>query len=251
MTGAPSPVRWAIDLSVLLNTVLGLDRFPVDVPTVAKEYSLKRYPEDPISLVVGDRLPGFDGALHRAPSGKKGWRYRVSLIAAVLRWLEYTNRRAVLVVSREGFILWARSSEPALKSGAFFRTSAGPIEIPAGSLESAAARKGQPVRFHRTKSRWPEQHGDGGCLAANGRVDITVHGFRRTFRDWAAESTAFPTHVVEMALAHTVGNKVEAAYRRSDLLAKRQRLAADWAKFCARQGAGKTGPTVIPIRSKT
>jgi integrase len=78
-------------------------------------------------------------------------------------------------------------------------------------------------------------------------VEITVHGFRSTFRDWAAESTAFPNHVVEMALAHTVGNKVEAAYRRGDLLAKRQRLAADWAKFCAREGS-KTEPTVIPIR---
>jgi hypothetical protein len=61
-------------------------------------------------------------------------RYRVSLIAAVLRWLEYTTRRAVLVVSRDGFILWARSSSAALKTGAFFRTSRGPIEIPAQSL---------------------------------------------------------------------------------------------------------------------
>src|SRR3546814_3027347 len=61
-------------------------------------------------------------------------RYRVSLIAAVLRWLSYTQKRAVLVVSRDGFILWARSSTPALKTGAFFRTSAGPIEIPSASL---------------------------------------------------------------------------------------------------------------------
>jgi integrase len=82
------------------------------------------------------------------------------------------------------------------------------------------------------------------------RLDITVHGFRSIFRDWAAESTAFPDHVVEMALAHTVGNKVEAAYRRGDLLAKRQRLAAEWAKFCARECIGNTGSTVIPVRSK-
>ena len=61
-------------------------------------------------------------------------RYRVSLIAAALRWLSYTEKRAVLVVSRDGFILWARSSEAALQTGAFFRTSAGPIEIPAASL---------------------------------------------------------------------------------------------------------------------
>lgn len=61
-------------------------------------------------------------------------RYRVSLIAALLRWLEYTMRRAVLVVSRDGFILWTRSSSAALKTGAFFRTSRGPIEIPTQSL---------------------------------------------------------------------------------------------------------------------
>ena len=73
MTASPSPVRWAIDLSVLLNTVLGTDRFPVDVPTVAKEYSAQRYPDDPISLVIGRDLPTFDGALYRAPAGKKGW----------------------------------------------------------------------------------------------------------------------------------------------------------------------------------
>jgi hypothetical protein len=61
-------------------------------------------------------------------------RYKVSLIAAALRWLGYTEKRAVLVVSRDGFILWARSSIPALRTGAYFRTSAGPIEIPAASL---------------------------------------------------------------------------------------------------------------------
>lgn len=51
----------------------------------------------------------------------------MSLIAAVLRWLSYTEKLAVLVVSRDGFILWARSTTAALKTGAFFRTSAGPI----------------------------------------------------------------------------------------------------------------------------
>jgi hypothetical protein len=61
-------------------------------------------------------------------------RYHVSLVAAVLRWLGYTKKRAILVVSRDGFILWARSSEPALTTGAFFKTSLGPIEIPASSL---------------------------------------------------------------------------------------------------------------------
>ncbi|WP_298372293.1 integrase arm-type DNA-binding domain-containing protein [uncultured Bradyrhizobium sp.] len=66
-----------------------------------------------------------------------------------------------------------------------------------------------------------------------GRNDITAHGFRSTFRDWAAERTDFPNEVVEMALAHTISNKVEAAYRRGDLFDKRRQLAEAWAAFCA------------------
>lgn len=225
MTEDRSARRWANDLTILLNKVLGSDRFPVDIPSVAKEYSRQKYPDDPITLVVGDSLPDFDGALMRAPAGKKGWgifyntaiaskgrvnftlahefghylmhrvrnpaglrcgqqdvvrwdseygqiehqanvfaanilmplddyrrqvdprskvdidaltqcaaRYKVSLIAAALQWLKYTERRAVLVVSRDGYILWARSSDPALKTRAYFRTSSGPIEVPAQSL---------------------------------------------------------------------------------------------------------------------
>jgi integrase len=61
----------------------------------------------------------------------------------------------------------------------------------------------------------------------------TVHGFRSTFRDWAAECTNFPREVCEMALAHTVANKVEAAYRRGDLLEKRRELMAAWAAYAS------------------
>lgn len=63
------------------------------------------------------------------------------------------------------------------------------------------------------------------------RNDLTVHGFRSTFRDWAAESTAYAGEVVEMALAHKIINLVEAAYRRGDLLDKRTLLMADWGRF--------------------
>lgn len=65
------------------------------------------------------------------------------------------------------------------------------------------------------------------------RRDITVHGFRSTFRDWAAECTDYQSEVVEMALAHVVGNKVEAAYRRGDLFEKRRQLMAEWASYCS------------------
>jgi integrase len=66
------------------------------------------------------------------------------------------------------------------------------------------------------------------------RQDLTVHGFRSSFRDWAAEQTGFPSEVVEMALAHAVGDKVEAAYRRGDLFEKRRRLMDAWAGYCDR-----------------
>jgi integrase len=71
-------------------------------------------------------------------------------------------------------------------------------------------------------------------LKRMGHEKLTVHGFRSTFRDWAAEMTAYPNHVVEMALAHAIGDKVEAAYRRGELFEKRRRLMNEWAKYCDR-----------------
>jgi integrase len=65
-----------------------------------------------------------------------------------------------------------------------------------------------------------------------GRADLTTHGFRSTFRDWAAEQTNFPREVAEMALAHTIGDRVEAAYRRGDLFEKRRELMEEWERYC-------------------
>jgi integrase len=74
------------------------------------------------------------------------------------------------------------------------------------------------------------------------QVPAVPHGFRSTFRDWAAERTNYPRDVAEMALAHAIGSKVEAAYRRGDLFEKRALMMADWAKFLARV---ETKATVI------
>lgn len=76
---------------------------------------------------------------------------------------------------------------------------------------------------------------DGTMSAALKRLEAPAvpHGFRSTFRDWASERTNYGGDVAEMALAHTIGDKVEAAYRRGDLFEKRRRLMAEWAKFCA------------------
>ncbi|PUE43650.1 integrase [Limnohabitans sp. Hippo3] len=69
------------------------------------------------------------------------------------------------------------------------------------------------------------------------RGDITAHGFRSTFRDWAAEATNYPHELAEMALAHAVGNKVEAAYRRGDMLGKRLSMMNAWANYAMKPGA--------------
>jgi integrase len=71
-------------------------------------------------------------------------------------------------------------------------------------------------------------------LKRMGRDDLTVHGFRSSFRDWGAERTNFPNEMLEMALAHAVGDKVEAAYRRGDMFDKRRKLMDAWAAYCAK-----------------
>ncbi len=76
-------------------------------------------------------------------------------------------------------------------------------------------------------------------------VSCTVHGFRSTFRDWAAERTAFPREIAEMCLAHEVGSAVERAYRRSDLFDKRRDLMEQWGRFCL--SAGRKG-CVVELR---
>jgi integrase len=81
------------------------------------------------------------------------------------------------------------------------------------------------------------------------RDDLTVHGFRSTFRDWASETTSHPSDVVEMALAHSVSDKTEAAYRRGDLLEKRRRLMEDWARYC--ETPARDPAKIVPIRARS
>jgi integrase len=91
-----------------------------------------------------------------------------------------------------------------------------------GGYVFTGAREGRPMS-HMTLLM---------TLRRLGRGDLTVHGFRSTFSDWCAEQTNFPTEVREMALAHAVSDRVEAAYRRGDLFEKRRQLAEAWAKYC-------------------
>ncbi len=84
-------------------------------------------------------------------------------------------------------------------------------------------------------------------LRRMGRDDMTAHGLRSSFRDWCAERTNFPSEVAEMALAHVISSKVEAAYRRGDLFEKRQQLMAHWSDYCASPEAADIAK-VVPIR---
>lgn len=77
---------------------------------------------------------------------------------------------------------------------------------------------------------------------------ITVHGFRSTFRDWCAEATNYPADVAEMALAHTLRDKTEAAYRRGDLFEKRARLMADWARYCSKPAEPAAVVAIADVR---
>jgi integrase len=88
-------------------------------------------------------------------------------------------------------------------------------------------------------------------LKRMGRKTITAHGFRSTFRDWCAEQTNYSRDVAEAALSHAIGNKVEAAYRRGDLLEKRTQLMEQWAKFCGLAPKAGRGSNVVAMRGKT
>jgi integrase len=86
------------------------------------------------------------------------------------------------------------------------------------------------------KPTWVDENGEG----------ITVHGFRSTFRMWAAESTNYPREVAEHALAHQLPDAVERAYQRGSQFSKRAALMAEWAVYCAtvpKNAAGETGTT--------
>jgi integrase len=80
------------------------------------------------------------------------------------------------------------------------------------------------------------------------KVDAVPHGFRSSFKDWATERTHYPNEVSEMALAHVVENKTEAAYRRGDLFEKRRRLMDDWAGFLAQPLPA--GGDVVPMKKR-
>lgn len=111
---------------------------------------------------------------------------------------------------------------PRMKGGVQHRV---PLTEPARDLLKRSPKGAPPFPL--------SENGMLNLLQKHMKEPYTVHGFRSSFRDWAAEETDFPNEVVEMALAHTIENKVEAAYRRGDLLEKRRELMEAWAAYLA------------------
>ena len=94
-----------------------------------------------------------------------------------------------------------------------------------------AMDENSPYLFSR--NRKPLSNMAMGMMLRRMKVDVTIHGFRSSFRDWVSEETLHSPEVAEMALAHAIRNKVEAAYRRSDLLERRRLLMKDWETYCS------------------
>jgi integrase len=152
---------------------------------------------------------------------------------------------AILTAARTGEVLGARWSEMDLLDKTWTLPAARmkacrEHRVPLSVRALAILQEMQPHRHAKDAFVFPG--GKNGRPLSNmaflmllrrmGRGDVTVHGFRSSFRDWAAERTKFPAEVAEMALAHTVNDKTVAAYNRSDLFERRRRLIAAWTTFC-------------------
>jgi integrase len=171
-------------------------------------------------------------------------------------------RFAILTAARTGEVIGARWGEIDLKAGIWTvpadRMKAGQEHrVPLSDAAVQVLRKAAEVRSDASPDApvFPGQKAGRSIsnmamfvlLRRIGRGDLTAHGFRSTFRDWAAETTRHEHAVVEKALAHTIDSKVEAAYRRGDLFEKRRRLMEEWASFCDR--VAPAGGTIVQMRA--
>jgi integrase len=160
---------------------------------------------------------------------------------------------AILTAARSGEVLGARWDEVNLDAGQWIvpatRMKAGrEHRVPLSARAVEILRQLEQARFSEFVFPGLKRNRPLSVMALDRvlrrmKVDVTVHGFRSAFRDWAGERTYFPREIAEAALAHLVGDAVERAYRRGDALEKRRLLMDDWARFCEPKGSG----TVVPI----
>ena len=176
--------------------------------------------------------------------------------AVAARALEFS----ILTAARTGEVLGARWDEIDLENEVWTvpasRMKAGREHgVPMSTATLTILTRLQAIRqndFVFPGERWNKPLSNMSMLMMLRRIcreDLTVHGFRSTFRDWAAEQTNFPREVAEAALAHVIADRTEAAYRRGDLFEKRRSLMADWAAFCQTE-PNLTGAVVQITRAK-
>lgn len=216
-----NPARWRGHLQNLLPPTKKVRR--------VEHHAALPYAEAPAFM---EELRGMEGVSARALEFAVLTATRTSETLRA-RWSEIDLERKMWVIPAERMKASKEHRVPLSKRA---------VEL----LEKLPREKKNDFVFIGAKSGWALS--DMSLLMAlrrMGRSDLTTHGFRSTFRDWAAEQTSYPNHVVEQALAHAIGNTVEKAYRRGDLLKKRERLMADWARFCS---TPRLGGKVIPIR---
>ena len=188
-------------------------------------------------------------AYEALPSFMADLRWRDAIAACALEFLFLTAARSgeVLGASLDEIHLekrlWTIPAER-MKTGREHRVplSSRAIEI----VKAMQALGRSPYLFPGPQSEKPLSSMSMAMLLRRMKSDVTVHGFRSTFRDWASETTGFSHEVCEMALAHTIANKAEAAYRRGDLFDKRRKLMDAWSAYCST--GNKEG--VVPLRSK-
>lgn len=180
---------------------------------------------------------------------------------ADLRKREGTAARAlellILTAARSGEVRGAEWGEFDLETATWTipadRMKAGkehrvPLSDPAVKLLKALPRiEGTELIFPGSKGK-PLSDMTLTAVMRRMKVEAVPHGFRSTFRDWVSERTNYPNELAEMALAHTIGNKVEAAYRRGDLLDKRRQMMGAWSNFCEAPRA--TGGDVVAMKRK-
>jgi integrase len=222
-----------------------------------------------LGLRSGENPARWDGHLaavfpHRK---KKSIRHHAAMpVAAVPAFMEALRERDAIATRALEFCMLtaARTSEVLGATWGEFDLRAKTWTVPAARMKAgiehrvplcgrAIAIVNEMAAIQHSDLIFPGTRGElsnmsmAAVLKRMGQGAFTVHGMRSTFRDWAAETTAHPNHVVEMALAHTISSEVEAAYRRGDLFAKRVRLMDDWGKYCTLPPVAET-EKVVPMR---
>jgi integrase len=198
------------------------------------------------AAMAHERLPAFLKELRSKPTNVGRLALEALILTAVrsgevrgARWKEFNKDMTIWTIPKERMKAGVAHAVPlSSQAGAVFRQT------------SALRIKGCDLVFPGQISQSPLSDMTLLEILRGMKLPVTVHGFRSTFRDWVADETDFPREIAEAALAHTLENKVEAAYRRTDFFAKRRKLMEDWGRYCAGGEATRHEDAHVPPSAK-